>query len=229
MAEAAKIFLSSFNRIEKWMQREVNPINGMGFSQLVRKLSNQPILPIRKYENDLLQISQLRNAIVHDQIGEDFIIAEPNEWVITRILQIEKELYEPERVLPRFAKKVTGFTINLPVPELLNSIAKKRYSQFPLYKNGKFQGLLTLRMLGYWYATHFYLSPSELANLTAKDLLTANGKRTNYQFVASNTSIAEVQNLFIQSTTLEAILITEDGQEDGQLVGIIRPRDVVEN
>ena len=32
-----------------------------------------------KYEDDLLQLAQLRNAIVHDRIAVDFVIAEPND------------------------------------------------------------------------------------------------------------------------------------------------------
>lgn len=73
----------------------------MGFSQMVRKLSNRPDLPIKKYENDLLQISQLRNAIVHEKIGENFVIAEPNQWLVNRIRKIEMDLLQPELVLPR--------------------------------------------------------------------------------------------------------------------------------
>ena len=55
------------------------------------------------------ELAQLRNAIVHDQVADDFVIAEPNDWAVTRIKQIEESLLRPEKVLPRFGKKVTGF------------------------------------------------------------------------------------------------------------------------
>ena len=32
---------------------------------------------------DLLQMAQL-NAIVHERIADDFVIAEPNEWAVQR-------------------------------------------------------------------------------------------------------------------------------------------------
>ena len=91
MGEAADIFLSSFNRIEKWFRDELGNPKNMGFSQMVRKLCARRDLPVKKYENDLLQISQLRNAIVHEKISENFVIAEPNQWLINRIRKIESE------------------------------------------------------------------------------------------------------------------------------------------
>ena len=107
---------------------------------------------IRKYEDDLLQLAQLRNAIVHDRIAVDFVIAEPNDWTVKRIQLIEQELIRPETVLPRFAKRVTGFEQDLPLLELLKIVAEKRYSQFPLYNKGKFVALITLRNIGFWLA-----------------------------------------------------------------------------
>ncbi|MBV6552659.1 hypothetical protein KTN00_16880, partial [Acinetobacter soli] len=70
----------------------------MGFSEMVRRLSKQKQGDIKKYEEDLFQMAQLRNAIVHEKIGENFVIAEPNQWVVTRIQQIEQALLQPETV-----------------------------------------------------------------------------------------------------------------------------------
>ncbi|WP_426065479.1 hypothetical protein, partial [Escherichia coli] len=95
------IFLSSFNRIEKQLRDDLGNPRNMGFSEMVRRLSKQKQGDIKKYEEDLLQMAQLRNAIVHEKIGENFVIAEPNQWVVTRIQQIEQALLQPETVLPK--------------------------------------------------------------------------------------------------------------------------------
>ena len=102
------IFLSSFNRIEKWMRDAMGNARNMGFTELVRRLAQRKNAVIKKYEEDLLQLAQLRNAIVHDRIAVDFVIAEPNDWAVNKIQQIEGELLQPETVLPRFSKHVTG-------------------------------------------------------------------------------------------------------------------------
>ena len=85
------LFLISFNRIEKWMRDEMGNARNMGFTELVRRLAQRKQLMIRKYEDDLLQLAQLRNAIVHDRIAVDFVIAEPNDWTVKRIQLIEQE------------------------------------------------------------------------------------------------------------------------------------------
>ncbi|MGM9903987.1 CBS domain-containing protein [Enterococcus hirae] len=220
------VFLSSFNRIEKWMQEEMGNPRNMGFTELVRRLAQKKHQSIRNYEEDLLQLAQLRNAIVHDRIAVDFIIAEPNEWATKRIQKIEQELLRPETVLPRFAKHVTGFEQDIPLLDLLDTVANKRYSQFPLYHKGKFKALITLRMLGFWLARESQKGVIDLTSKKASDLIIKDGKYTNYRFVSAQTTIFDVEMMFREQGTLEAVLITKDGDPNGNLLGIIRPRDI---
>nr|WP_161843043.1 CBS domain-containing protein [Enterococcus sp. JM4C] len=222
-------FLISFNRIEKWLRDELNNPSSMGFSEMVRRLARRKDLQVAANQDDLLQIAQLRNAIIHDKISEDFVIAEPNEWILQRIKQIETELTKPELVCPRFEKKVTGFDWELPLLEILKIVAEKRYSQFPLYRKGRFEGLITLRALGFWFAKRSQQGALHLEQLKAKDLIVSDGKETNYQFISATTHVFEVEALFRDKATLEAVLITKDGNPNGNLVGIIRPRDLYTN
>lgn len=228
MALNSEMFLNSFNRIEKWMREELNNPSNMGFSEMVRRLSKRHDLAVASYEEDLLQMAQLRNAIVHEKIDENFVIAEPNEWSLNRIQFIESSLTAPEKVLPRFKKRVTGFEMDVPLADILRIIAKKRYSQFPLYRSGKFEGLITLRTIGYWFALEAQKGYIQLDNRQGSDLLMEDGKTTNYQFVAGDTPIFTVRKMFRESATLEAILITHDGDPNGNLLGIIRPRDILQ-
>ena len=226
MGERADIFLSTFNRIEKELKRQLgNPVN-MSFSEAVRRLSKRRDNLIGDSENDLLQLAQLRNAIVHDQVADDFVIAEPNDWAVTRIKQIEESLLRPEKVLPRFGKKVTGFERNLPLVEIMKIITEKRLSQFPVYDSGKFMGLITLRTIGFYFAQASLSGSVSLKGRIAEDLLLGNGKRTNFKFVSADTKVSEVEKMFQTEAILEAILITKDGHSDGNLLGIIRPRDI---
>ncbi|MFV0559548.1 MAG: CBS domain-containing protein [Enterococcus sp.] len=226
MGHNAEIFISSFNRIEKWMREHLNNPKNIGFTELVHRSSRRKDSPVAQFEEDLLQMAQLRNAIVHERIASDFVIAEPNDWAVERIETIEHALMQPEKVFPRFAKRVTGFEHDLPLLELLRIVSEKRYSQFPLYNKGHFEGLITLRALGYWFAVESAKKRIRLENRTAQDLLMENGKVTNYRFVSSDTTVFDVERLFHEYATLEAVLITKDGNPDGQLVGIVRPRDI---
>lgn len=227
MGQQANTFLTSFNRIEKWLKEELGNPRNMGFTQMVRRLAGRHDLPIKHYEDDLLQISQLRNAIVHEQVRENFVIAEPNQWIVHRILTIEAALLQPELVLPRYGKKVTGFEQTLPLQELLKIVAKKRYSQFPLYEKGSFTGLITLREIGYWVAKESLNGPIQLKDKVAKDLISRDGKTSNYEFVPETCPMIVAVAMFKEYGLLEAILITKNGDQNGQLLGIIRPRDIL--
>ncbi|MGM0217268.1 CBS domain-containing protein [Enterococcus sp. AZ126] len=229
MGERAEAFLSSFNRVEKWFREQLNSPTNMGFSEMVRRLSRKKDSQIALFQDDLLQMAQLRNAIVHEQISSDFVIAEPNEWAVRRMLEIEKALISPEKVLPRFSKKVTGFDVNISIKEILSIVARKRYSQFPIYDDGVFKGLITVRGLGIWLAVESSKGDIQLEGRNASELLVSNFKGNNYQFVDKETTVFQVEKMFVTQVKLEAILITKDGNPNGSLLGIIRPRDLYNN
>ena len=216
MGERADTFLA---------QRLNNPVN-MGFSEMTRRLSRKEKGQIAQFEEDLLQMAQLRNAIVHERIADDFVIAEPNEWAVQRIETIEQALTKPEKVVPKFAKRVTAFEITTSLETLLTIIAKKQYSQFPIYEKGVFKGLITVRGIGVWFAIESTKGEVHIANRTVRELLASNYKRSNYQFVSIEATVFEVEQMFREQPRLEAVLISKSGHPNGELVGIVRPRDL---
>ncbi len=226
MALASELFLTSFNRIEKWMREKLDDPSNMGFSEMVRRLAKKEDLQVKNFEDDLLQFAQLRNAIVHEKISQDFVIAEPNQWSVNKITDIEKELISPEKVIPRFRKKVTGFEMDLPLRRILKIVAEKEYSQFPIYHKGKFEALLTVHGIGLWFSKEFVKGTLSVEDKQVKDILSVDRKWDRYQFVASDTPIFVVKEMFHSKGKLETVLITENGDPDGNLVGIIRSRDL---
>lgn len=229
MGEQADSFLAVFNRIEKWMRNEIEAPTNMGFSELVRRLSKRKDLLVRRYQDDLIEIAQLRNAIVHDRISPDFVIAEPNEWVIEKLSKIEVDLTQPEKVIPRFKKHVTGFDKHTKLTAILTIIAEKRYSQFPIYDAGKFLGLVTAHGLGIWMAMQDHETSIQINGQTIQVVLESDRKRNNYLFVDENTYIFQAVAYFLKDPTVEALLITKDGNPDGNLMGIMRPKEVFQN
>lgn len=226
MGQRAETFLNSFNRVEKWLREQLNNPANIGFSEMVRRLARKRDSQVGILEEDLLQMAQLRNAIVHERISQNFIIAEPNEWAVARMTAMENLLVSPPKVLPKFSKKVTGFETNISIKEILAIVARKRYSQFPLYKRGVFQGLITVHGIGLWFAIESEKGVICLENRTASELLAVNSKKINYHFVNGETTIFEAQELFSKEPWLEAILITSNGHQNSSLLGIIRPKDL---
>ena len=59
-----------------------------------------------------------------------------------------------------------------------------------------------------------------------RELLASNYKRSNYQFVSIEATVFEVEQMFREQLRLEAVLISKSGHPNGELVGIVRPRDL---
>ena len=133
---------------------------------------------------------------------------------------------ETEKVVPKFAKRVTAFEITTSLETLLTIIAKKQYSQFPIYEKGVFKGLITVRGIGVWFAIESTKGEVHIANRTVRELLASNYKRSNYQFVSIEATVFEVEQMFREQPRLEAVLISKSGHPNGELVGIVRPRDL---
>ena len=226
MGERADTFLAHVNRIETGMRERLNKPVNVGCSEMTGCLSRKEKGQIAQFEEDLLQMAQLRNAIVHERIADDFVIAEPNEWAVQRIETIEQALTKPEKVVPKFAKRVTAFEITTSLETLLTIIAKKQYSQFPIYEKGVFKGLITVRGIGVWFAIESTKGEVHIANRTVRELLASNYKRSNYQFVSIEATVFEVEQMFREQPRLEAVLISKSGHPNGELVGIVRPRDL---
>lgn len=226
VGQQADLFLPSFTRIEKWLKSQLNNPKNMSFVEMVRRLAKQNETEIKKYEDDLLQFAQLRNAIIHERISTNFVIAEPNEWTIQRIQKIESRLIDPQKVYPLFKKKVTTFCYQDSLQELLRVINERGYSQFPIYDGHEFKGLVTVHGLGLWLASQVAGDQITISRKKIEDILRSDRRRKNYQFVHQNQFVFQVEKIFSENPTLEAVMITENGDENEKLLGIIRPRDL---
>lgn len=229
MGEQGNVFLASFNRIEKWLRDQEDVPNSVGFTELVRRLAKRSDLLVRAFSDDLIELAQLRNAIIHDKISPDFIIAEPNEWVLNKMSTIEQQLTQPERVTSGFKKEVACFKTTTPLPEVLKVLKLKGFSQFPITENKKVMGLVSAHGLGMFLAQQDLNRPLELASKTIGDVLLHDRRRDNYQFISADFYIFQAVELFLTKPGLEVLLITQDGQPSPELLGIIRPKELFHN
>src|SRR5690606_29731937 len=98
-------FLVAYNRIEKLLSAKVDEEGYFPFYRLIDKVKIKNSV-VRKYEDDLREFGDLRNAIVHNRTGIDFVIAEPHDDIVERIEQIEGKLGNPLSVGALFGCKV---------------------------------------------------------------------------------------------------------------------------
>ena len=226
----AEEFLASYHRIEAYLSREMGDGQHFSFSNMVNQLAKQnPI--IDRYKDDLHQMSQLRNAIVHERREPDFIIAEPHESLVALILEVERELLHPRLVIPLFAKSVVTFQSEDFLTEVLREIRDKNYSQFPVYHdNGSWRGLLTKKGVTSWLAETIDGTNVSLKGVRVKHVLHHDPHIHRYRFIRKDATVIEAQQCFTQmkeGARYDALLITGTGSPDEPLLGIIRPQDLL--
>src|SRR5690606_6060906 len=87
-------FIVAYNRIEKVLSEKADGDEYTPFYRLIDKVKVTNSV-VRKYEDDLRELGDLRNAIVHNRTDIDYVIAEPHDEIVERIELIEEKLSNP--------------------------------------------------------------------------------------------------------------------------------------
>ena len=223
-------FIVSYNRIEKLLAEKVDENGYFPFYRLIDKVKITNSV-VRKYEDDLREFGDLRNAIVHNRTGIDYVIAEPHDETVELIEQIEQKLSNPLSVGALFGCKVHTLQSEDPLTSALKLMSDNKFSQVPIYQNGKFQGLITAAGITYWLAGQSTddTIPREIPTLS--DVYNYEKRKESFEFVERDLSVYEAEDYFKRAisrgTRLEALLITENAHTDGELIGIITPFDLL--
>lgn len=224
-------FLIAFNKIEKIMKGMVDQNGHISFFKAI-ELSKKEHAAIRKYEDELREFGDLRNAIVHHRTEVEYVIAEPHTEIVELIEHIEKLLSKPVTVGTSFAREVHTFQSNDTLSEVLRKVRDKKFKHIPIYEKDEFMGLLTASGIMRWLAATVEEETISREITTMDDMLKYERNGNTYRFIASNTSVYEAEEIFKNSVLsghkLEALLITRNGRKDETLTGIITPIDLIQ-
>ncbi len=224
--ELVERFLSAFNSIQKYLCFKTNSNNLVSFMKLVS--TYEKMFPRWQDGKTLGNISNLRNAIVHSFTGE--YLAVPTPAIVNELENIHHRLTNPEKVLPKFQREVVRFQYQEPMTNALKIIHDCNFSQFPIYQDIKFQGLLTENGITRWLASHTTkeISLIEFADVTIDKIIEIDENKTNYKFLPRNSLLMDAENAFIKNTALEAVIITEKGNSEETPLGIITRWDLLQ-
>jgi predicted transcriptional regulator len=223
-------FLTAFNRIDHRLRDIVGNKDFTPFYRLIDQAKKKEVL-VKKYEDDLRSYADLRNAIVHHRTSINYVIAEPHTDVVERIEYIDATLAKPMLVGKMFRKRVLVFQENDSLKHVLKVIHQRKYTQFPVYFNKQFRGLITTVGITNWLASKMGGDHLPKGIPTLHDILMHEKNRVNYKFVSRYITIYEAEEIFKQGVErgrrFEALLITEHGKPHQKLIGIITPLDIV--
>lgn len=227
--ERVRRFETAYNRIDHYLGEIVgDAANGRRrrFAARVRMAGSRR-RRLGRYVEFLLEVGELRNAIVHNRRGDGAYIAVPHEATVLELEAIEQRLLAPQRVIPRFARPVQSLAPESTLADALDLIRDDGHSRYPVYGDGSFAGLLTTNGVARWCAGQLKEGRLEIDARAVRvaDLLAADHRREQVAFVARDALVDDVDEMFTEQT-LEAVIITEHGRPHEKPLGMICPPDV---
>ena len=224
----AERFIDAFNNIDYSLRVRYGLNRSMGFSDVVRKCVSLNYV-VRKYEDDLIDYSRLRNAIVH-QGNKDFIIAEPHLRVVEHIEKINKLINTPPKCIDICRRDIVSVDASASMEKVIKLMASSKYSNLPVYKDKKIIGIANgqkiLDALGS-YLLSGGKSKTFLENVQIQDML-SKIQSIYYKIASTDLTMEEGLNEFHKNPKLLAILLTKSGGQDEQPLGIVTGADAIE-
>lgn len=228
MIANSKRFLEDFVQIEMFLKKYLDAPK-VGFTQMVHMAAKtHPV--IKRHVSELIEFSQLRNAIVHNRAGEDVAIAEPHDRICEDISLILKALTKPTRALSVVKNKnIFTSTPETSIEKLLKEQQANNYSVVPIYASGTYVGVIHPR--SYQKMISVALETGvELKSITVKDVLKAYPDDDRIVFASATSSASDLIEDFAEKQEkgrgLIAVLITENGLKHEKLLGIITAADL---
>jgi hypothetical protein len=134
-------FLARFNRIDARLRRKLglSRTDG-GFNQVLNRLVQTH--PNLVDADSLRTLAAIRNALVHETLGQSDFCVVPTRTAIQQLDSVIDKLVAPLRVIPSFRRKVETITPEDTLHSVLQLIARRDYSQFPVCQHQRFLGLL---------------------------------------------------------------------------------------
>lgn len=224
----AERFLNAFTSIEKHLRTHRQGGGYDGFRNLVRQaaLKNPTI---RRYQRDLEQLAELRNAIVHNGYADGRPIADPREDTVALIEHIAATIEDPPRVYPLFKANVSTVGIEDPVKAAVQLMHRAGFAQVPVLQEGRFHALLTASIVARWLGGQIEAGLADLDTQVA-EVLRYGGRRENFAFASVTETVFELLETFgdfeRRGHRLDAVLITRSGKPTDRIVGIATVADL---
>ncbi len=227
-------FLELFRKLEKHLRIEYSRgtysySNFMNTIHRIKKTNKNSVIS-NKHNFDILhQASQIRNILSHNN---NVLI--PSDKFLNEFRAIVKKICDPLKVGHIMIKldDLKSASLNTPVGDIINMLKEYGYNTIPIIDNHQLMGVFTEKS-AYDYLS-MYKTKSLSKNMLIKDILEAidlnSDPRKYFDFIGRNASIQDAYDLFNKDLKsrreLLLLLVTEKGEYDQALLGIVALRDI---
>jgi predicted transcriptional regulator len=226
----AEPFLDAFARIEKLLRQLACADRTVSFSGLVASTRSVPL--VRRFEQDLKEYADLRNAIVHERT-DGHPIADPYPATVAAIERIADLLTRPPLAIAIVgAIQVKACKPETAVADAARTMRDGNFSQLPVTDDESLIGLLTAETITRWMAAAMDNDGGVILedHTVAEALPHTENPDHHWELLSRQATAFDALNLFDRYSSsgwsLDAVLLTETGRTDQTLLSIIPAYDI---
>ncbi len=229
MTERSDRFLDAFATIERHLRSLVPGKKYRTFFDLIG-VSRQSDAAVRRFEVDLKEYADLRNAITHER-SDGHPIADPYEETVEKLEQIAALLTSPPRLVGIAHQPVISLSSSEPVGRAAALMEGGHFSQLPVYDDDSFVGLLTAATVVWWLSGALVSGVGLVEELPIGEVLEyTEDPEHHVAFFGRDATVYDALELFDRGLRtghpLDALLVTESGQADQRPLGIVTVFDL---
>lgn len=223
-------FIAAYNQIDYSLRTIYDFKRSMSFSDIIRR-SVVLNSVVRKYEEDLIDFSRLRNAIIHNG-NSKYTIAEPHDDVVMKIESLAELISEPPVAIDRVGnKEVITINSDMKIAFAMELMSRTGYSNLPTYSGDKLIGILNgrklINILGQKVGEKINLQEF-IDNTTVGEIMASMGDDYYFMLADEDLTIDSAMNYFENNRKLLIILITKNGKDNGRPLCIISSADIID-
>jgi predicted transcriptional regulator len=177
----------------------------------------------------LRRYAHLRNLIIHERLPPGHDLAVPSAATLADLERLRDLVLAVPHAIPTFGRRVEAVAPGDTLESVLALVHERGYSQFPVYEDPRFEGLLTENGITRWLAHHVQKVHEivDLRDALVRDVLRDEEARENVRFFNARALVPEVVAAFTAGPLVEAVLITASGNRGEPLQGIATRWDIL--
>ncbi len=220
------VFISYFNKVEKGL-RKLAEIQDGGYHNFteVFHAAKRTHHYLGRYYQDLMEIKELRNAIVHDSM-DPYVIAEPCDEIVERLKVIYEKIISPKMVIELLPEQgIKTVALTSPLEDVMKLVRLYNLSQFPVVEDHKIIGIITTNAITIYLSEYMEDNQLILDKTQIHQIFDQAEDRDDYSIISRHTTSYDVEEILQTHPNCKMIMITESGKNTQRILRVLSTWD----
>lgn len=228
----AEEYRIEFNKLETMLKKRANARSEESILSVVSSLVNiRKDRVVRRFERDIRQFIELRNAIIHQ--STDRAIAEPYEETVTALRQLVVDVEQPKTAWDIATTKLIKVGLDDNLSEVVRQMAQMHITSLPIVEDKRVIGFVSESTVVKIVDKAFEHGGALIDEAKIKDVAYDKpyGDDSDvYAYVTRKVTVYEIEDMFNNAIKkgqrLLAVLVSDKGDASATPLGIITAWDL---